>query len=222
MKKNGFVELPAYREYPTDEMIRRSDDFLAEMKRRRSVRQFSTRPVPREVIDNCIATAGTAPSGANMQPWHFVAVNNQEIKKNIRVAAEEVEADFYNRRAPEYWLKELEHLGTNEHKPYLEDAPYLIAIFTVRHTIEPDGTIRKHYYLSESMGIATGMLITAIHHAGLVCLTHTPHPMNFLTELLGRPKREKPFLLLAVGYPERGTLVPNITKKTLAEIVTHI
>lgn len=222
MKKNGFIELRDYHEYPVAEMTRRSEAFLAEMKCRRSVRQFSTRPVPLSVIDNCLATAGTAPSGANMQPWHFVVVSDPEIKKKIRVAAEKVESDFYHRRAPEYWLKELEHLGTDEHKPYLENAPYLIAIFTVRHTVADDGTIRKHYYLPESMGIATGMLITAIHHAGLVCLTHTPQPMSFLTDLLNRPKTEKPFLLLAVGYPETGTMVPDINKKSLDEITTYM
>ena len=162
------------------------------------------------------------PSGANMQPWRFVVVSDPTVKGKIRTEAERVEADFYQRKAPDYWLKALEPLGTDENKPYLENAPYLIVIFTLRHTIEPDGTITKHYYLPESVGIATGMLITAIHNAGLVCLTHTPSPMGFLRDVLNRPKTETPFLLLAVGFPAADARVPDIGKKTLDEIAVFI
>ena len=213
-----FVPHSQYVEYPPEEMARRAEDFLAEMRRRRSVREFSDRPVPREIIENCIRTAGTAPSGANKQPWHFAAVSNPETKRQIRKAAEAVENDFYHRRAPEYWLKALEPLGTSASKPYLEIAPWLIVIFSRRHTVEPDGSITKHYYLSESVGIATGMLITAVHHAGLACLTHTPSPMAFLRDVLNRPNTETPFLLLAVGYPAEGIKVPDLGKKDLSEI----
>lgn len=157
-----------------------------------------------------------------MQPWQFVVVSNPDTKSKIREEAEKVEADFYNRRAPDYWLKALEHLETDEHKPFLESAPYLIVIFSVRHTTHDDGSIDKHYYISESVGIATGMLITAVHTAGLVCLTHTPSPMQFLREILKRPKTETPFLLLAVGYPEENATVPVISKKGLDEIATFI
>ncbi len=222
MAKDLFVPLSEYREYPVEEMKRRAVEFLAEMKRRRTVREFSDRPVPAEVIENCIRSAGTAPSGANMQPWHFVAVSDQETKRQIRRAAEEVETDFYHRRAPEYWLKALAPLGTDENKQYLEIAPYLIVIFTRRHTVEPDGSVTRHYYLSESVGIATGMLITAVHHAGLACLTHTPSPMAFLRDVLKLPNTEAPFLILAVGYPREGVKVPALTKKSLDEIATFI
>lgn len=222
MSDHEFQPLSQYREYPQDEMKQRASELFEEMKRRRSVREFSDRPVPREIIENCVRTAGTAPSGANKQPWHFVVVNDLETKRRIRQAAEKVESDFYNRRAPEYWLQALAPLGTDEHKAYLETAPYLIVVFTCRHTVEADGSITKHYYLPESVGIATGMLVTAVHHAGLACLTHTPSPMGFLREVLNRPKTETPFLLLAVGYPAKEAQVPVITKKSLEEIATFI
>ncbi len=222
MNKHNFIPLPDYREYPQDEMKRRAAEFYAEMKRRRTVRDFSDRPVPREIIENCIKAAGTAPNGANMQPWKFVVVSDPEMKQSIRLAAEEVESDFYKRRAPDYWLEALAPLGTNEEKPYLEEAPYIIVIFSVRHTVHSDGTISKHYYLPESVGIATGILITAVHNAGLVCLTHTPSPMAFLREILNRPKHETPFLILTVGYPKEETKVPAITKKSLDEIAVFV
>ncbi|HYX07811.1 MAG TPA: nitroreductase family protein [Bacteroidales bacterium] len=192
------------------------------MKKRRTVREFSNQPVPREVILNCIKTAATAPNGANKQPWHFVVISNPEIKRKIREAAEKEEWEFYHNRAPDEWLTALENLGTDEHKPFLEDAPFLIAIFSKSYGIKENGEIDKHYYVKESVGIATGMLITAIHEAGLVSLTHTPSPMGFLNEILNRPSNEKPFLLLVVGYPSPETRVPKITKKSLDEIVTFI
>ncbi len=166
--------------------------------------------------------AGTAPSGANLQPWHFVVVSDPAIKRQIREAAEKEEYDFYHGRAPQEWLDALTVLGTDESKPYLETAPYLIAIFAQSYGFLPDGRKVKHYYVSESAGIATGMLITAIHHAGLVSLTHTPSPMGFLNKILGRPSSEKPFLILVVGYPAEDAFVPDISKKTLDDIATFL
>ena len=209
--------LPAYKEYPDEEMRERARWFYRDIARRRSVREFDTRPIPREVIENCIRTAMTAPSGANMQPWHFTVVESPEIKRQIRNAAEEVERDFYAGRASDEWLEALEPLGTNEHKPFLEKAPYLIVIFAQLHGINRQGEPVKHYYVNESVGIATGMLITAIHHAGLTSLTHTPSPMKFLNEILGRPPFERPYLVLAVGYPASDAKVPRIQKNRLAD-----
>ncbi len=223
MPNYEFVPLTDfYREYPPEEMKQRSESFYADMKRRRTVREYSDRPVPREIIENCLRAAGTAPSGANMQPWHFVVIGDHEVKSRIQEAAEQVEHDFYSRRAPQYWLDALAPLGTDEHKPYLSVAPWLIAIFSRRHTVGPDGEIHKHYYIAESVGIATGLLIAAIHHAGLACLTHTPNPMGFLREVLNRPKEETPYLLLTVGYPREDAKVPKIGKKPLDEIATFI
>jgi nitroreductase len=217
-----FQPLTTYQEYPIDEMKQRAETFYNDIRRRRTVREFSDRPVPREVIENCLLAAATAPNGANMQPWHFVAVSDSGIKRQIRIAAEEEELEFYQNRAPQEWLDALAPLGTDEHKPFLETAPYLIAVFAQRHGVLPDGRKFKHYYAVESVGIATGMLITAVHHAGLVSLTHTPSPMNFLNRLLGRPGNERPFLLLVVGYPAEDAKVPSITKKPLNEIATFI
>jgi len=222
METGLMIPLPAYREYPQEEMIQRSHEYLVELRRRRSVRHFSTRPVPREVIENCIAAAGTAPSGANMQPWYFAAISDPNIKRRIRIAAEQTEWKFYHERAPEEWLEALEPFNVNEQKPYLEIAPYLIVIFEVRYGIGEDGMQTKHYYTRESIGIATGMLITAVHNAGLVSLTHTPSPMEFLNKILGRPANEKPFLLLVVGYPAEDAMVPDISKKPLEEISAFI
>jgi len=174
------------------------------------------------VIENCIRTAGTAPSGANLQPWHFVVVSDSKIKKRIRFAAEKEEKEFYTNRAPKEWLDALAPLGTNEQKPFLEKAPHLIAIFAKSYDILPDGRKVKQYYSQESTGIACGILITAIHNAGLVSLTHTPSPMNFLNEILGRPNNERPFLLLVVGYPAKDAKVPDIQKKILEEIASFI
>lgn len=215
-----LIPLPGYREYPPEEMVARARAFREELQRRRTVRDYADRPAPREVIEEAIRAAGTAPNGANMQPWHFVVVTDAALKRRIREAAEAEEKEFYGNRAPEEWLEALEPLGTDEHKPFLETAPYLIAIFAERYGRLPDGRKVKHYYVQESVGIATGMLITALHHAGLATLTHTPSPMDFLNEILGRPENEKPFLLLVVGYPAPDATVPEISKKALEEIAT--
>lgn len=207
---------------PLDEMRREAEAFLERMRRRRTVRDFSDRPVPRDVIERCLLAAGTAPNGANRQPWKFVVISDPEIKRRIREAAEEEERAFYGGRAPPEWLAALDHLGTDESKPFLERAPWLIAIFAESYERQADGTKAKNYYVTESVGIATGMLIAAVHHAGLVSLTHTPSPMKFLGELLGRPDNERPFLLLVVGYPEEDATVPEITKKPLEDIAIFL
>jgi iodotyrosine deiodinase len=222
MTEPRFVPLPDYRELPVDEMQRRAVDFHAELSRRRTIREFSTRPVDPMIIDECIAAAGTAPSGANMQPWHFVVVTDSEVKSRMRVAAEEEEREFYENRAPQEWLDALAPLGTNEHKPFLEQAPVLIAVFVRRWDETEDGRKVKQYYATESVGLATGMLITAVHHAGLASLTHTPSPMGFMNDILGRPRNETPFLLLVVGYPEDDCQVPDIKRKSIDEIRTRI
>jgi nitroreductase len=217
-----FAPLTTYREFAPEEMKKRAAAFREEVQRRRTVRHFSDRPVPREVIEECLVAAGTAPNGANMQPWHFVVVGDPEVKRRIREAAEKEERDFYEHRAPREWLDALAPLGTDEQKPFLEAAPYLIAIFAQSYGLLPDGRKVKNYYVTESVGIATGMLITAIHHVGLVALTHTPSPMGFLGEVLNRPGNERPFLLLAVGYPAADAVVPEINKKPLREIATFV
>jgi iodotyrosine deiodinase len=222
MSKSEFIPYSSYRQYPLEEMQKRAQTFRKEMQRRRTIRTFSGRPVPREIIEECLRAAGTAPNGANMQPWHFVVVSDPDVKKQIREGAEEEEREFYERRASEEWLEALAPLGTDWHKPFLEEAPYLIIIFGLSNTILPDGEKRKNYYVTESVGIATGMLITAIHHAGLASLTHTPSPMAFLNKILKRPTNERPFLVLVVGYPAEGTTVPDISKKSLDEIATFI
>lgn len=222
MGSADFVPLPEYREYPSEEMALRASELLSEMQRRRSVRQFSDRPVPLEVITSCVMMAGSAPSGANLQPWHFVVITDPEVKHQIRVAAEKEEHEFYQYRAPKAWLEALAPLGTDEHKPYLETAPFLIAIFSQSYGVRADGRQVKHYYAKELVGIATGFLIAALHHAGLVCLTHTPSPMGFLNEVLNRPANEKPFLLLVVGYPAEDAVVPNIGRKSLQEIASFV
>jgi nitroreductase len=222
MSESGFVPLVGYREYPPEEMRRRSAAFRAEMLRRRSVRQFSNRPISRDIIEDCLRAAGSAPSGANKQPWHFVVVSDPVVKRKIRDAAEAEELEFYGERAPDEWLEALEPLGTDEHKPFLETSPYLIAIFAESYGLGPEGEKIKNYYVQESVGIATGVLITAVHHAGLVSLTHTPSPMGFLNEILGRPENERPFLLLIVGYPAEDVLVPDIPRKHLGEISSFL
>jgi iodotyrosine deiodinase len=215
-----FIPLDGYREYAPDEMERRAHDFLAQARRRRTVRDFSSRSVPRDVIESALLAAGTAPNGANRQPWHFVVVTDPDLRQRIRQAAEEEERDFYSHRAPPEWIAALAPLGTGPDKPFLEIAPVLIAIFAESYELLPDGRRTKNYYVTESVGIATGILITALHHAGLCTLTHTPSPMGFLAELLERPSNERPFLLLVVGYPAEDATVPDITKKTLQEIAT--
>ena len=200
--------LQGYEEFPADEMKRRSAEFLALMKRRRSVRQYAKRPVPKKVIEDALATAITAPSGANLQPWHFVVITDPDKKREIRLAAEAEEREFYGGRAPEEWLDALALLGTDEHKPFLEHAT-LIAIFAQRHGVLADGRKVKHYYVPESVGIASGFLITALHTAGLVTLTHTPSPMAFLNQICGRPDNEKPYILLVCGYPAENCQIPE-------------
>jgi nitroreductase len=222
MSRAIFQPLPSYIEYSTEEMRRRAMEFRQNMQRRRTVRQFSDRPVPPEIIEECLRTAGSAPNGANLQPWHFVVVSNPQVKHEIRVAAEQEEREFYSRRAPQEWLEALSAIGTDEHKPFLETAPYLIVIFGKNHSQLPDGRRVKNYYVNESVGIATGFLIAALHHAGLVSLTHTPSPMGFLNNILHIPPNEKPFLILVAGYPAEDAQVPVIEKKPLEEIATFI
>ena len=222
MVRATFIPHTAYQEYPVDEMKRRASEFYADIRRRRTVREFSDRPVPHEIIHDCLRAAGTAPNGANMQPWHFVVVSDASLKRKIRLEAEKEEWDFYHHKAPPEWLDALAQLGTDEHKPFLETAPCLIVIFAKSYGVLSDGRKVKHYYARESVGIATGILITAIHHAGLVSLTHTPSPMGFLNHILGRPSHERPFLILVVGYPANIARVPMITKKPLDEIATFM
>jgi iodotyrosine deiodinase len=215
----GFVPLRSYREYTPDDMLERARAFAAELQRRRSVRQFSDRAVSRDVIESCLEAAGTAPSGAHQQPWHFVVISDQEVKRAIREAAEVAEAEFYA-SAPAQWLAALAPLGTDAHKPYLEMAPYLIAVFAERFGVGPDGERITHYYVNESVGIATGFLIAALHHAGLATLTHTPSPMGFLNEILGRPANERAVMMVVVGYPGSDARVPDLHRKRLDEIAT--
>ena len=214
--------LDQYREYPVEEMRARLEEFYADLDRRRSVREFSDRPVPGDIIETALRAASTAPSGANLQPWHFVVVSGPETKRRIREAAESEEREFYEHRASEEWLAALEPLGTDERKPFLETAPYLIAVFLQKYGQLPDGRKVKHYYPTESTGLATGLLIAALHRAGLATLTHTPSPMKFLNEILGRPLSERPFLLLVVGYPADGVRVPDIQRKALEAFTSWV
>ncbi len=219
-QKHRFVPLDSYAEYSESEMVQRAQDFYEQIKRRRTVREFSNRPVSRQVIDQCILSAGTAPNGANQQPWHFAVVSDAEVKSKIRQAAEEEEREFYNGRAPQDWLDALAPLGTDQNKPFLEIAPYLIVIFSKPHELDSDGNRVKNYYANESVGIATGMLITALHHCGLATLTHTPSPMKFLNQVLDRPANERPFVVLVVGRPASDAKVPVISKKPLDAITS--
>ncbi|MDH5630247.1 MAG: nitroreductase family protein [Gammaproteobacteria bacterium] len=203
-------------------MLKNAEDFYQLMSKRRTVREFSDKEIPNEVIQNAIKTAGSAPSGANQQPWHFVVVQDAEIKRKIREAAEVEEKALYEHRASDEWLEALAPLGTDEHKPFLEKAPALIAIFLKKFSFDEQGNKLKNYYTSESVGIATGMLIAALHNAGLATLTHTPSPMKFLTNILERPDYERPFLLLVCGYPEKDVKVPDIKRLPLDEISTFM
>jgi nitroreductase len=214
--------LKDYREYPIEEMRERLGAFYTDMSRRRTVRDFSDRPVPRDVIELALKAAGTAPSGANLQPWHFAVVSGPATKKKIREAAEAEEREFYAHRASPEWLAALEPLGTDSNKPFLETAPYLIAVFLQKFGELPDGRKVKHYYPVESTGLATGILITALHRAGLATLTHTPSPMKFLNEILRRPASERPFLLLVVGYPAEDAMVPDIGRKPLDAFTSFV
>ncbi len=212
--------LPAWQEYAPAEMTARAQAFHAELQRRRSVRDFSPRPVPRDVVEACLLAAGTAPSGANQQPWFFSVITDPLRKQRIRVAAEAEERAFYAGRAPQEWLAALAPLGTDPNKPFLQDAPLLIAVFAQKYGLHADGQRYSHYYVPESVGIACGFLIAALHHAGLATLTHTPSPMGFLNDICGRPVQEKPVILLVVGYPQPGCQVPVYggVKKPLAAI----
>lgn len=204
---------------PPGDPQRAADSFLSMMRRRRSVRSFSDRPVPQALIESIIAAAGTAPSGANKQPWQFVAVQDPAIKREIREAAEVEEREFYARRASETWLGDLQPFGTDEHKPFLETAPWLIVVFKCMKDERPEAESDQVYYVNESVGIAVGMLLTGLHASGLVALTHTPSPMKFLGEILNRPAYERPFLLIPVGWPPDGCMVPDIQRKSLKEIM---
>ena len=219
-----FEDLPDFRRYPDADMVLRAAQFLADIRRRRTVRDFSDRAVPRAVIEDSLRAAGTAPSGANQQPWHFAVVTDAERKRRIREAAEAEEREFYNGRASAEWLEALAPLGTDWTKPFLETAPVLIAIFAQRYGVSPGGRRTKHYYVPESVGIATGFLIAALHHAGLATLTHTPSPMGFLNEICGRPESEKPYILLVAGFPADGCRVPRFggIKKPLDAIASWL
>ncbi|MBE0361981.1 hypothetical protein PULV_a3643 [Pseudoalteromonas ulvae UL12] len=225
MKDHQNVPLNDFIEYPVNEMQTRANDFLANSQRRHSIRSFSDRAVPKEVIEACIKAAGTAPSGANHQPWHFVAINSQDVKQKIRQAAEDLERSFYEGRAGEEWLDALKPLGTDANKPYLEHAPWLIAIFSQKKGGIHAEDKNTNYYVHESVGIATGFLIQALHHAGLVTLTHTPKPMSFLSDICGRDRdNERPYMLLIAGYPAADATVPEhaLVKKDIAEIATFL
>ena len=217
----GFKQLD-FQEFTGEDMQSRSETFLNEMSKRRSIRTFSDRSVPIEIIYNCIQTAASAPSGANKQPWQFVVVKDPAVKAKIRQAAELEEKEFYRHRATKEWLEDLNQFGTDWHKPFLDIAPYLIVVFKLVYDINDDGSQRKNYYVNESVGIASGFLLAALHHAGLATLTHTPSPMNFLGEILNRPPNEKASLLIPVGYPAADTTVPELIKKPLEEVSTIV
>lgn len=218
------VPLPGFEEYPPDEMRTRADAFYAMIRRRHTVRDFAPRPVPRDIIDTCIRAAGTAPNGANHQPWHFAVISDPALKHQIRIEAEKEEQEFYSRRAGEEWLQALQPLGTDPAKPFLEIAPWLICIFGARRSHSADGVMRKNYYVPESVSIATGILITALHYSGLATLTHTPSPMGFLNRICKRPETEKPYILLVVGYPAEGCTIPEhaLAKRPLDEIASYL
>ena len=209
-----------FNEKTPEEMREAARAFYDQIRMRRSVREFSDRPVQREIIENALKAAGTAPSGANMQPWHFVVVSNPEIKKKMRAAAEQEEKEFYEHRASEEWLKALEPLGTDTHKEFLEKAPWLIVVFLKKFTFDEQGKRHKNYYTSESVGISCGFLLCALHQAGLATLTHTPSPMKFLNKLLERPKEERAYMIIVAGYPADDATVPVIGKEPLYKIVT--
>ena len=218
-----YSQIPLEHEPPTEQqMLDRSARFLALMSKRRTVRDFSDTAVPQVVIEQAIAVAGSAPSGANRQPWYFVAIQDADVKRKIQQAAEHEERELYEHRASEEWLQALGPLGTNAQKPFLQSAPWLIAVFAKKFSKGPDGEKLKNYYTPESVGIATGMLITALHHAGLATLTHTPSPMGFLREILNRPTSERPFLLLVTGYPAKEAMVPDIDRLALDDIMSIV
>ena len=212
----------AARSFSPEEMAERGQALYREMDARRSVRDFSDRPIPRATIERAIATASTAPSGAHMQPWTFVVVSNTDMKRRIREAAEAEERESYGGRMSEEWLRALEPIGTDWRKPFLETCPWLVILFAQRTGTDPDGSRRKHYYVQESCGIAAGLFIAALHHVGLATLTHTPSPMRFLTEILGRPANEAPFILFPVGYPAADAEVPDLDRKGLGDVAVWV
>jgi len=218
------VPLPDHVALPEEAMQARAEAFLADIRRRHTVRDFSDRPVPRSLIETCIKAAGTAPNGANHQPWHFCVIGDPAVKRRIREAAEAEEKEFYAGKAGEEWLKALEPLGTDPDKPFLETAPWLIAVFGARRSVSADGVLRKNYYVPESVSIAVGFLIVALHQAGLVSLTHTPAPMGFLNEICGRPADEKPYILMVVGHPAEGATIPAhaLEKKPLEAMASFL
>ena len=219
---NGF-EYCLYEKttYEEKEALKRSEDFYRWIDKRRTVRDFSDKPIPKELIENLVMSASTAPSGAHKQPWTFCLVSNPEIKKQIRIAAEEEEKESYSKRMSPQWLKDLQPLGTDWQKPFLETVPWLIIVFKRVYELDETDQKKNNYYVSESVGLACGMLLTAIHDAGLVALTHTPSPMNFLSKVLDRPSNEKPYLLIPVGYPTKDTYVPNLERKSNDEVIVY-
>jgi len=226
MKKDEYIIVDGFKHYKYEqelfsekEMLNKSKNYYEWADKRRSVRHFSNKEIPIEVIENIIKTASTAPSGANKQPWTFCVVKSAEIKKEIRLAAEEEERKSYNERMSEEWLEDLKHLGTDANKPFLEIAPYLIVVFKRPYEIDVNGNKHQNYYVNESVGLACGMLISAIHNVGLVTLTHTPSPMRFLEKILKRPPNERAFLLLPVGYNAEDSYVPDIKKKSIGEVM---
>jgi nitroreductase len=219
MSSQDHLPLKGFPEFTEDQMLERARALRQLMSSRRTVRDFSDRPVPRAIIEECVQTAATAPSGANMQPWHFEIVGAEEIKREIRRAAEEEEREFYAGRASDAWLQALAPLGTDAEKPFLETAPWLIAIFEQRYHLDEQGKKVQHYYTKESVGLAAGFLIAALHNVGLASLTHTPSPMQFLNRILQRPGSEKPFLLLVTGYPSADARVPDITRKGAGDVL---
>ena len=222
MTKPLFIPFEIYKKYTEGEMKKRARDFYELLNKRRTVRNFSDKKVSKEIIENCVKAAGTAPSGANLQPWHFVIVGDPKVKKEIRIGAEKEEQEFYKKRAPKEWLKALKALGTTPEKSFLETAPYLIVVFSKSYNTNSKGKRTKNYYPIESTGIACGLLITALHYSGLASLTHTPSPMKFLNKILNRPINEKPFLILVVGYPANDAEVPDIKRKSFKMISSFV
>ncbi len=222
MTEGKFMPLSAYRKQPESEMIKRASEMYEDMCRRRTVREFSSETVDRKIIEDCLRTAGRAPSGANQQPWKFIVVSDTAIKQKIRKAAEEVEREFYSKKATGKWRNALKDLKTGPKKEFLETAPYLIAIFAEQCSYSPSSEKIKHYYVKESVGIATGILITSLHNAGLVSLTYTPVNMTFLNEVLSRPANEKPFMILVAGYPSENALIPDLQKKSLQDFTEFL
>ncbi len=220
--KHSFIPLSQYKEYPPEEMQRRAQEFCDEMSRRRSVRTFSHRTFPEDILKKCISAAGAAPSGANNQPWFFIVVSDEKIKARVREGAEKVEFDFYSRTATERFLQAVKHLKISYLKPFLEEAPYLIVIFQQLFGLTPEGERSDYYYVRDSVGIATGTLITAIHHAGLACLPYTPPNPFFLNEIFDRPGNERAYMIIPVGYPADNSEVPELPRKSLDDIAEFV